>query len=77
MARKRVNKEIGNLPIPTAPVVRADLPLIPLDSFLVISGKKYDQLAGFKAYAKLNNLGPLTVPAWQDAFNAFLNKPTN
>lgn len=52
------------------------LPKIPLKVFEKIAGPKWDQLAGFKQHAKANNLGPMTVPEWRDALQAFKNKPT-
>ena len=39
--------------------------------------EKWDQLAGFRSYAKRLGLGPLTVNEWREAFNTFSNRPVN
>lgn len=65
----------GTDPIPeSSPAPR--LPKIQLRVFEKIAGPKWDQLAGFKQYAKANSLGPMTVPEWRVALQAFKNKPT-
>lgn len=52
------------------------LPRISLRVFEKIVGLKWDQFAGFRHHAKKNNLGPLTVPEWRMAFQAFKTEPT-
>jgi len=42
-----------------------------------LSGKRFDQLAGFRNYVKRGKLGPLTVLGWREAFQKFMNTPTN
>jgi len=51
-------------------------PKVRLEVFLRIAGPRWDQLAGFKHYAKRNNLGPLTVQEWRDALQAYKTRPT-
>lgn len=51
-------------------------PVVPLKVFLNIFGKKWDQMAGFKHYAKKQCLGPLTVKEWREAFQSFMDRPT-
>jgi hypothetical protein len=50
-------------------------PLISLTVFCQIAGPRWDQLAGFKQYAKANNLGPFTVLEWRKELEKFRNKP--
>jgi len=64
-------------PVPEVPEPEPLLPKIQLRVFEKIAGPKWDQLAGFKLYAKKQGLGPMTVPEWREAFQAFKNKPTN
>jgi hypothetical protein len=42
-----------------------------------LSGKRFDQLAGFRNHVKRTGLGPLTVLGWRDAFQKFMATPTN
>ena len=67
------------LPIP-APVPESppepSLPRIHFRVFEKVAGAKWDQLAGFRSHAKSNNLGPMTIPEWREAFQAYKNKPT-
>jgi len=51
------------------------LPLIPLEVFCKLSGKKPDQIAGFRRYALSNQLKPKTIPEWREELIAFQNKP--
>lgn len=51
-------------------------PLVRLEVFLKVAGPKWDQLAGFKLYAKKNKLGPMTIPEWRLALQQFMGKPT-
>ena len=55
---------------------KPQLPKIALRVFEKLAGPKWDQLAGFKLYAKKNRLGPMTVPEWREALQAFRDKPT-
>lgn len=61
--------------IPVDPTV-PNLPKIRIQIFEKIAGPKWDQLAGFKQHAKTNKLGPMTVPEWRTALQAFRGKPT-
>lgn len=54
---------------------RTGLPTVPLKVFCTLSGKKPDQMAGFKNYAKRSGLKPMTIPQWKEAFVEFQNKP--
>jgi hypothetical protein len=58
------------------PSPQVGLSRIPLRVFEKIAGTKWDQLAGFKHYAKANGLGPMTVPEWREALQAYKRKPT-
>lgn len=58
------------------PMPELPKPVIPLKVFLQVFGKKWDQVAGFVHYAKANKLEPLTVVEWREAFEAFMNRPT-
>ncbi len=51
--------------------------IVPLVVFLKVAGPKWDQLAGFKHYAKKNSLGPMSVEEWRAALKHFMNKPMN
>lgn len=62
-------------PTPESPP-EPTLPKIQLRVFQKIAGPKPDQLAGFIHYAKANKLGPMTVPEWKAALQAFKTKPT-
>ena len=42
-----------------------------------LSGKRFDQLAGFRNFVKRGKIGPLTVLGWREAFQKFLSTPTN
>ena len=48
---------------------------VPLRVFIASSGVKWDQMAGFKAYAKRTNLGPLSITDWRKAFTDFQKRP--
>lgn len=50
-------------------------PQIELRVFEKIAGPKWDQLAGFKSYAKRLKLGPLSVREWRRALAEFQEKP--
>ena len=47
----------------------------PLAIFCQLSGKKPDQMAGFRRYALTNKIGPLTIPEWKKQLEAFQKKP--
>ena len=65
-----------SLPAPKPEAPKEAKPLVALSVFSAIFGPKWDQLAGFKYYAKKNKLGPLTVLEWRQAFADFMNRPT-
>ena len=74
-----INKEENEITEIIKPVVvptEPAKPVVSLKVFLQISGQKWDQMAGFKHYAKLRCLEPLTVPEWRKAFTDFMNRPT-
>ena len=58
-----------------------DPPSAPLKEYLAlrvfatIAGPKWDQMAGFVAYARRLKLGPLTMEDWQAEFKKFQEKP--
>lgn len=51
-------------------------PLVRLEVFLKVAGPKWDQLAGFKLYAKKQGLGRLSIPEWREELQKFMSKPT-
>lgn len=55
----------------------SEKPKVSLQVFEKLSGMKFDQIAGFKQYAKREGLEPLTVLDWRKAFQKFMGKPTN
>ncbi len=55
----------------------APLPLVRLNVFISASGLRFDQIAGFKAYATVKKLGPMTIPDWKLALDAFMKRPVN
>jgi hypothetical protein len=57
-----------------APVIQT-LPIVGLDVYATTAGIKWDQLAGFIAYAKAQKLAPRTIPDWRLALVAFNNRP--
>jgi hypothetical protein len=74
-----INKENSEITEIIKPVIVSTEPVQPVVSlkvFVQTSGKKWDQLAGFKHYAKICGLGPLTILEWRKAFNDFMNRPT-
>ena len=80
---KPTEKSEDKIPVPdpqivedSSPITVDLLPKIALKIFERIAGPKWDQLAGFKQYAKANKLGPMSVPAWRGALAEFKNKPT-
>ena len=62
-------------PTPESPAI-PPLPKIPFKVFEKVAGPRWDQLAGFRSYAKAQDLGPMTIPEWREALQAFQNKPT-
>jgi hypothetical protein len=52
-----------------------DRPLVPLRVFASVVGVRWDQMAGFVAYAKKQKLGPLTIEDWRVALTQFNAKP--
>ena len=56
--------------------VHEDKPLVKLAVFLKVAGPRWDQMAGFKQYAKRNQLGPMSIPEWRAELQAFMNRPT-
>lgn len=58
------------------PKPEAPKPLVSLEVFCKVAGPKWDQMAGFKRYAKVNGLGPLSIPGWRAEFQKFQERPT-
>lgn len=70
--------KVPEIKIKTAPKavpVQKEKPVIRLEVFLRIAGPKWDQMAGFKSYARKQKLGPRTVPEWKKIYQDFMNKP--
>lgn len=59
---------------PEKPRIEEPSPVL-LKVFARIAGPKWDQMAGFIHYARLEKMGPRTVPEWRAAHQAFLNTP--
>ena len=51
------------------------LPLVPLKVFCALSGKKWDQIAGFKSHATKEALKPMTMPEWKVKYQEFMDTP--
>lgn len=61
--------------LPEPEVIKDDgRPKVPLRIFIASGGIRWDQMAGFKSYATRNKMGPLSIPEWRKAFNAFMNR---
>ena len=52
-----------------------DHPACPLEVFCKLSGKKPDQIAGFRRYAISAKLKPMTILKWREKLVEFQNKP--
>lgn len=52
-----------------------NLPTITLNVFCQLSGKKPDQIAGFRRYALNQKFQSLTVPQWREKLLEFENRP--
>ena len=50
-------------------------PLLTLRVYAAMSGIRWDQAAGFLAYAKAMKLGPLTMEEWSGEVEKFNNRP--
>jgi hypothetical protein len=50
-------------------------PVVSFEVFSKVHGAKWDQLAGFKNYAKRQKMKPRSVLKWREAYQAFLQKP--
>lgn len=49
-------------------------PMIDAKLFGIISGHKWDQMAGFIAYARDSKLGPMAIENWRKELIEFNNK---
>jgi len=49
--------------------------LINLRVYATLSGRKWDQMAGFVSYANRNKLGPMTVQNWNLVYEVFQGTP--
>lgn len=52
-----------------------NLPTIALNVFCQLSGKKPDQIAGFRRYALNQKFHAMTVPQWREKLSEFENRP--
>lgn len=64
--------EITQVDIPPA----VELPAVRLEVFARVHGAKWDQFAGFRAWATQQKLAPRSVPEWRAEFLKFQKKPT-
>lgn len=75
--RKKTTKTRTKAPKQTA--AKKEAPAEPtrvsLQVFIRLCGRKPDQLAGFAWYASKQNLGPLSIPEWQEALRVFDTRP--
>jgi hypothetical protein len=62
--------EVASEPPPPPPPIA-----VPLDVFASACGKKWDQLAGFKLWAKNQGLKRLPMKEWKAQFETFLSRP--
>jgi hypothetical protein len=61
---------------PVAPVVTVEpSDLMPLRVFATLAGPKWDQMAGFVAWATRQQLGPRSMTAWREAHETFKTRP--
>lgn len=51
------------------------LPLVKLKVFVASSGLRKDQIAGFEAFARINKMGPMSMPDWRKAMDEFFSRP--
>ena len=58
-----------------SPKSEDDKPKVDLRVFSQVSGKKWDQMAGFQSWAKRMKLGPRSIPEWRETFKKFMNTP--
>jgi len=49
--------------------------LMTLRVFATLAGPKWDQMAGFVAWAQLKKLQPMTMEQWRVEFRSFKNRP--
>ena len=71
------NKDTTVIPIAIPDAASdTDYPRLSLKVFCHLSGKKPDQIAGFRRYAITQKLDLLTVPQWREKLVEFQNKPT-
>ena len=49
--------------------------LISLRVYATLSGRKWDQMAGFVSYANRNKLEPMTVQSWNSVYEVFQGTP--
>ena len=59
----------------TPEIIVEDLPTVSLQVFCQLSGRKADQIAGFRRYAQSQRLSVLTVPEWRNKLVEFDNRP--
>jgi hypothetical protein len=73
----RMPSRAVSAPEPKDPASSAGRQLSPvsLKVYLVASGKKWDQMAGFAAWATAQKLTPRTMPAWHKTYEEFLARP--
>lgn len=50
-------------------------PIVELDVFVAISGKKSDQVRGFALWAKKQGIGQRSAPEWEIEWRRYLERP--
>lgn len=63
-------KPTMELPEPSAPVHTPDP--VAVEVWLITSGLKLDQTAGFRHFARSRKLGPRAAPEWERVYREFL-----
>lgn len=72
----KTEDEQSEAPVTITAPKEPDLPLVPLVVFCNVSGKKPDQIAGFRRYALNKKFDPMTIPQWREKLVEFERKPT-
>lgn len=71
---KPASKKAAPRPHTTSAPLRA-LPRVNLDVYLLACGKKADQTAGFRRWAKKNTVRRQTIPEWEKLWETFVSRP--
>lgn len=51
------------------------IPRVTLEVYVSACGKKEDQIAGFRRWAKTNTVKRQTIPEWEKLWETFLQRP--